>query len=438
MGGGFGAKTDAGDYTLIAAELATRTGRPVRCTLTRREENVSSGNRNATIQRLVVGARSDGTLDRALGRLRERGRLVRLERVHRGADADALRVPEREDGDARREGQHAADAAVPRAGLRRGHVRARVPARRARGEARPRPARAAAPQLRRHRARHDRAYSGKNLDECYRRAEPHWERRHEVRAARPRPSSAASAWPRRSGTAAAARRATRGCALGADGRAAVVTALQDVGSGTKTALAQIAAEELGFPLERVTIVAGDSARGPYATLSGGSSTTPSMGPATRAAAADAKRQLLELAAQRYDRNARTSTSRAGWSSTRAARAGPSARCSSCSATAQILGTGARGPNPAGHGRAHVRHPRRRGRGRRRDRRGHGRPDRGDPRHRPRDQPARRVEPGRGRDHPGHRPHALRGAADRPGDRARSSRARSTPTGCRRSPTCPRS
>ena len=90
--------------------------------------------------------------------------------------------------------------------------------------------------------------------------------------------------------------------LGADGRAAVITALQDVGSGTKTALAQIAAEELGLPLDRVTVTAGDSARGPYATLSGGSSTTPSMGPATRAAAADAKRQLLELAAQRYDRD----------------------------------------------------------------------------------------------------------------------------------------
>src|SRR5581483_9047402 len=44
MGGGFGAKNSAGDYTLIAAELARRTGRPVRCALTRHEENVAAGN----------------------------------------------------------------------------------------------------------------------------------------------------------------------------------------------------------------------------------------------------------------------------------------------------------------------------------------------------------------------------------------------------------
>ena len=62
MGGGFGAKNGAGDYTFIAAELAKRTGRPVKCALTRREENLDSGNRNATIQRLRAGARSDGTL----------------------------------------------------------------------------------------------------------------------------------------------------------------------------------------------------------------------------------------------------------------------------------------------------------------------------------------------------------------------------------------
>ncbi|HLX20939.1 MAG TPA: molybdopterin cofactor-binding domain-containing protein, partial [Gaiellaceae bacterium] len=67
MGGGFGAKNGAGDYTLVAAELARRAGRPVRCALTRREENVCAGNRNATIQRLVAGARADGTLTALAG-----------------------------------------------------------------------------------------------------------------------------------------------------------------------------------------------------------------------------------------------------------------------------------------------------------------------------------------------------------------------------------
>jgi len=62
MGGGFGAKNSPGDYTYIAIALAEQTGRPVRCALTRREENLATGNRNATIQRLRAGARSDGTL----------------------------------------------------------------------------------------------------------------------------------------------------------------------------------------------------------------------------------------------------------------------------------------------------------------------------------------------------------------------------------------
>src|SRR5207249_71583 len=62
MGGGFGSKNSPDDYTFIAAELAKRTGRPVRCALTRREENTAAGNRNARIQRLTAGAKSDGTL----------------------------------------------------------------------------------------------------------------------------------------------------------------------------------------------------------------------------------------------------------------------------------------------------------------------------------------------------------------------------------------
>ena len=66
MGGGFGSKNGPDDHTFIAIELARRTGRPVHCALTRREENVAAGNRNATIQRLVAGARADGTLT-ALG-----------------------------------------------------------------------------------------------------------------------------------------------------------------------------------------------------------------------------------------------------------------------------------------------------------------------------------------------------------------------------------
>jgi xanthine dehydrogenase YagR molybdenum-binding subunit len=94
-------------------------------------------------------------------------------------------------------------------------------------------------------------------------------------------------------------------------------------------MAQIAAEELGIPLDHVTVSLGDSARGPYAAISAGSSTTPSMGPAVRAAAADAKAQILEIAEQRGTPDA------------------PLAEVVALLESGQILGKGARGPNPAG-------------------------------------------------------------------------------------------
>ncbi len=66
MGGGFGSKNGPREHTYVAAELSKRTGRAVRCFNDRREENLDAGNRNGTIQRLVAGARADGTLT-ALG-----------------------------------------------------------------------------------------------------------------------------------------------------------------------------------------------------------------------------------------------------------------------------------------------------------------------------------------------------------------------------------
>src|SRR5207253_8040783 len=117
--------------------------------------------------------------------------------------------------------------------------------------------------------------------------------------------------------------------VGRGGRAAGVTAMQAVGTGTRTAMAMIAAEERRVPLEHVTVSLGDSARGPYAAISAGSSTTPSMGPAVRAAAADARRQIEEIAEQRGHPDM------------------PLDEVVALLEDAQILGQGARGPNPTG-------------------------------------------------------------------------------------------
>jgi xanthine dehydrogenase YagR molybdenum-binding subunit len=135
--------------------------------------------------------------------------------------------------------------------------------------------------------------------------------------------------------------------VGSDGRATVITAMQDIGTGTATAMAQIAAEELGLPLDRVDFVMGDSARGPYASVSAGSSTTPSMGPAVRAAAADAGRQIVEIAAQRYDKEEHVLSLSNGNVVSSDGASWPIEDVVGLLEDAQILGKGARGPNPAG-------------------------------------------------------------------------------------------
>ena len=109
-----------------------------------------------------------------------------------------------------------------------------------------------------------RPYSSKSLMECYHRAEPHWERRHEVRA------RSDELWKRGMGMASQIWYGGGGppsyawVRLGSDGRANVVTAMQDIGTGTRTAMAMIAAEELGLTLDQVEVQVGDSARGPFA------------------------------------------------------------------------------------------------------------------------------------------------------------------------------
>ena len=77
-------------------------------------------------------------------------------------------------------------------------------------------------------------FSSKNLMECYRRAEPHWERRARgARALGRGRGSAASGSRARSGTAAAARPRYAWVRVGSDGRATVITAMQDIGTGTR-------------------------------------------------------------------------------------------------------------------------------------------------------------------------------------------------------------
>jgi CO/xanthine dehydrogenase Mo-binding subunit len=346
MGGGFGSKNSPDDQTFVAAELARRTGRPVRCALTRPEEHTAAGNRNATIQRLRAGARSDGTIVALDGEFTNSvgwsgwsaptegpmRMLYACENVRTVTHAAQLNTPPmkafRAPGFA--EGTFGLECLVDKLAAELGidplELRRRNYADSNEGT----------------------PFSSKNLAECYRLAKRHWERRHDVRA------RSDATWKRGVGMASQIWYGGGGppsyawVRLGSDGHATVITAMQDIGTGTGTAVAQIAAEELGVPLDRVGVVLGDSARGPYASISAGSSTTPSMGPAVRAAAADAKRQVVEIAAQRHHLEEDVLDVRGGMVvSADGSFSAPLEEVVGLLQDGQILGKGARGPNPTG-------------------------------------------------------------------------------------------
>ena len=71
----------------------------------------------------------------------------------------------------------------------------------------------------------------------------------------------------------------------------------DVGGGTGTALGQIAAEELDLPLSKIRVVIADTELTPFDHGTYSSRVTPYVGAAVKLAAADARRQIVEIAAQ---------------------------------------------------------------------------------------------------------------------------------------------
>jgi nicotinate dehydrogenase subunit B len=92
-------------------------------------------------------------------------------------------------------------------------------------------------------------------------------------------------------------------AIHPDGRATLFTSHVDVGTGILTAYRQIAAEELGIPVERFSVVEGDTAITPDHGGTGGSSGVPRGGVDIRRAAATARRALLEMGAKQLNKPA---------------------------------------------------------------------------------------------------------------------------------------
>jgi xanthine dehydrogenase YagR molybdenum-binding subunit len=346
MGGGFGAKNGAPASTFIAALLSRKLNRPVACILDREGEQSDSGNRPATVQRVTLGAKRDGTLTAirldATITLGVGGWLggpagifngmyrcdnVRTEEIFvfvNAAPMNSFRAP------GYTEGAFALECAM---------------------DALARELKIDPLELRRlNYAENDqdrnRPYSNKRLDRCYAEGAKAfgWGKPVEQPALpskRRGVGMASVTWGAGGGPPAYAT-----VRLNRDGTVDVLTGSQDLGTGSRTVLAQVAAEQIGARVEDVRTVLGDTERLPYAPNSWGSITTASVGPAVRVAAEEARRALFDAAAGFLDATADTLV---------AAQSVVSVRGSGKSMTfaevcdrlgdVMIIGEGSRGPNP---------------------------------------------------------------------------------------------
>jgi xanthine dehydrogenase YagR molybdenum-binding subunit len=137
--------------------------------------------------------------------------------------------------------------------------------------------------------------------------------------------------------------------LFSDGSVNLNMGASDIGTGTKTIMAMVAAEELGVNPEVIQIENADTGTTQYATSSGGSKTVPTEAPAVRAAAVSIKKQLVDMAAADLKVEATTLTFQG---ENIVSKSEPSKKIrvtdiSKLKRMGVVVGIGYRGPNPEG-------------------------------------------------------------------------------------------
>ena len=143
---------------------------------------------------------------------------------------------------------------------------------------------------------HDVPFTSKQLRECYRQgAEAFgWDQRNpEPRSMRD--GSDLVGWGMATGIWEALQMPTAArIVLTGNGHAEVSCATSDIGTGTYTIMAQVAADMLGLSIDNITVKLGDSTL-PQAQVEGGSWTAASVAHAIAAAADEIRKELLALA-----------------------------------------------------------------------------------------------------------------------------------------------
>jgi xanthine dehydrogenase YagR molybdenum-binding subunit len=289
MGGGFGAKFGAGVFGVTAAKLAREAGAPVKLFLDRKEEHLAVGNRPSAVQWVRAGATKDGRLT-ALhlvvhgngGTNGGTGTSGPLKNVYA---CDNVKTEEYD----------VFTNAGPSAAFRApGHPQGAFALE------------ATMDELAARLGMDPLEFRMKNDPSDVRREEFRigaekigWKDRDARRASSKDPAIrrgigvGAAVWYNTGGTGPKAT-----VTLNRDGSAEVVHGVQDLGTGARTMVGIVAAEELGLPLDRVAVKIGDT-RMPYGPGSGGSTTTPSTAPTIRAAAWQAKDKLIATLASQW-------------------------------------------------------------------------------------------------------------------------------------------
>ena len=148
----------------------------------------------------------------------------------------------------------------------------------------------------------DKPFSSKALRECYLQCAERfgWDRRPTEPRSRQEGNEligygvATGAWEANQQKAAAR------AVFSSDGHLTVSTATADIGTGTYTVMAQIAAETFGLPIDRVVFNLGDTDL-PESPIEGGSWTVASVGSAVQSAVRMLRLRLLELARDYFPR-----------------------------------------------------------------------------------------------------------------------------------------
>jgi xanthine dehydrogenase YagR molybdenum-binding subunit len=299
MGGGFGSKLGLGDYTVTAAKLAKETNRPVKIVLSRRENSTSVGYRPTAWMTVKAGAKKDGTLTALSVKSYNCGGVGRGDRIATPF-SEMYACPNFKS----EEYSVFVNACASRATRAPGHTQATLGLEGMMEEL------AAAlgmdPLALRMKnfAAKDKGntgipYSTKGLEQCYKLGVEKigWERRNKKPGAgngkvRTGIGMASQIWP---GTGAPGTLAD--VKLYPDGTVEVDCGTQDIGTGTRTHMAVVAAETLGLEPKDVVVHLGNSDL-PWAPSSGGSMTTPSVAPAVRDAALKAAEYLKNLASKK--------------------------------------------------------------------------------------------------------------------------------------------